>query len=137
MVAHHAVTDGWSARLLLRELAAHYARAVGAADDRAALPALPVQFADFAVWERGRLRGQVLDELAGWWASRRTGRRPFSSPPTTRAPGGGFAAASPARADRRPRRRLREPCRGEGTTLFMTAAGGLRPCSTATPARSG
>src|SRR3984957_20517397 len=36
VVAHHAVTDGWSARLLLRELAAHYARAVGAADDPAA-----------------------------------------------------------------------------------------------------
>ena len=87
MVAHHVVIDGWSARLLLRELAAHYARAVvsgGRPRGRAA--DLPVQFADYAIWERDRLRGPVLDELTGYWRAALDGARPSSSPPTTRAP---------------------------------------------------
>ncbi|MGH3411295.1 MAG: AMP-binding protein, partial [Streptosporangiaceae bacterium] len=65
VVAHHAIIDGWSARLLLRDLAALYAAEV--TGEPSGLDELPVQFADYAAWERARLRGPVLAELAAWW----------------------------------------------------------------------
>ncbi|MEV2236898.1 amino acid adenylation domain-containing protein [Micromonospora sp. NPDC049891] len=55
----HIVADGWSVRLISRDLAALHAGAE--------LPPLPVTFADFAAWQRGWLRGETLDaELAYW-----------------------------------------------------------------------
>ncbi len=62
---HHIVSDGWSVGVLLRELAALY----GARRDRrpAPLPALPVQYADFAVWQRRWLSGEVLEREIAYW----------------------------------------------------------------------
>src|SRR6185369_3391236 len=61
---HHIVSDGWSMSVLLREIGAlHAAFTTG----QAALPELPVQYADFAVWQRGWLRGAVLDAEVAWW----------------------------------------------------------------------
>ncbi len=62
---HHIVGDGWSVEILLREIAALY----GAFREGlpSPLPELPVQYADFAVWQRGWLQGKVLEEqLAAW-----------------------------------------------------------------------
>ena len=129
VVAHHAVTDGWSARLLLRELAAHYARAVGAADDPAAeLAALPVQFADYAIWERDRLRGPVLDELAGYWRAVLDGAQTLQFPtdyprPVVEEFDGGLARRM---TDRALLDGLRELSRRQGTTLFVTLMAGLQ-----------
>ncbi len=129
VVAHHAVTDGWSARLLLRELAAHYARAVGAADDTGAeLPALPVQFADYAIWERDRLRGPVLDELAGYWRAALDGAQTLQLPtdyprPVVEEFDGGLARRM---TDRALLDGLRELSRRQGTTLFVTLMAGLQ-----------
>ncbi|MBZ4423406.1 condensation domain-containing protein, partial [Myxococcus sp. RHSTA-1-4] len=62
---HHIVSDGWSMGILIRELAALYeAHASGRTPQ---LPLLPVQYADYAVWQRGWLRGEVLDAQLGWW----------------------------------------------------------------------
>ncbi|MDQ2956475.1 MAG: amino acid adenylation domain-containing protein [Actinomycetota bacterium] len=65
MVVHHTVFDGWSSGVLLRELAALYEAATtgGPAD----VPKLPVQFADYALWERERLQGPTLDKLTEYW----------------------------------------------------------------------
>jgi amino acid adenylation domain-containing protein len=62
---HHIVCDGWSLAILVRELGQLYAAAVtGVA---AALPVLPVQYADFARWQRRWLIGEVQgDQLAYW-----------------------------------------------------------------------
>jgi amino acid adenylation domain-containing protein/thioester reductase-like protein len=71
---HHLVTDGWSMGLLLRELGAIYP-----AFDRgepSPLPELLVQYADFAVWQRRRLRGEALDELLGYWRRQLAGAAP-------------------------------------------------------------
>ncbi|HEY0411204.1 MAG TPA: condensation domain-containing protein, partial [Candidatus Dormibacteraeota bacterium] len=63
VVMHHIVSDAWSLEIVLRELAALLDRG----DRGAALPALPVQYADFAVWQRSWLAGEVLaGELAHW-----------------------------------------------------------------------
>jgi amino acid adenylation domain-containing protein len=65
VVVHHTVFDGWSFGVLCTELTALYESVVTGSAHR--LPELPVQFADFAVWERRRLQGPVLDELVGYW----------------------------------------------------------------------
>ena len=57
LVVHHIVCDGWSIGILLRELGALYA----ARADGAALPPLPVQFPDFALWQRRRLTTATLE----------------------------------------------------------------------------
>ena len=62
---HHVISDAWSLRILLRELAALY-RAF-AAGEPSPLPVLPLQYADFAHWQREQLAGERLKiELAHW-----------------------------------------------------------------------
>jgi amino acid adenylation domain-containing protein/FkbM family methyltransferase len=62
---HHVVADGWSMGVLIREITALYpASRVG---EPSPLPPLPIQYADFAVWQRRRLAGRLLDEQAGYW----------------------------------------------------------------------
>ena len=63
---HHIVSDGWSIGILIRELSALY----GAfrAGEPSPLPELPIQYADYAAWQRGWLSGEVLE------ASSPTGR---------------------------------------------------------------
>lgn len=65
---HHIVTDGWSTGVLTRDLQALYgARVTGG---RAELPELPIQYADFAVWQREWLQGEVLEEQLKYWTGR-------------------------------------------------------------------
>ncbi|MCP4669413.1 MAG: non-ribosomal peptide synthetase, partial [Deltaproteobacteria bacterium] len=62
---HHVVFDGWSIGVFLHELTA-LCRAL-AAGDPSPLPELGVQYADFAVWQRQWLRGEVLERQLGYW----------------------------------------------------------------------
>ncbi|MFL6289705.1 MAG: amino acid adenylation domain-containing protein, partial [Thermoanaerobaculia bacterium] len=71
LTMHHIVSDGWSMRVLLRELRALYD--AFAAGKPAALPPLPVQYADFAVWQRGWLAGETLEAEIAWWRERLAG----------------------------------------------------------------
>ncbi|HVR98194.1 MAG TPA: amino acid adenylation domain-containing protein, partial [Thermoanaerobaculia bacterium] len=71
---HHIITDGWSAGILLREMAVVYeALRTGSAPS---LPPLPIQYADFAVWQRRWLAGEVLESLLGYWRQRLAGDLP-------------------------------------------------------------
>ena len=75
LTLHHIVTDGWSMGILTRELAVLYAaHATGAT---AALPPLPIQYPDFAVWQRQRLAGDVLARQLAHWRARLAGA-PFA-----------------------------------------------------------
>lgn len=78
LTVHHAVFDGWSCGVFTRELAALYQAEV--TGERAGLPELPVQFADYALWERERLRGAVLDEMVSHW------REKLAAVPTVELP---------------------------------------------------
>src|SRR6185437_2565624 len=56
-VFHHVIFDGWSANVFLRELAALYRQCASGEGEPSGLDQLPVQFADYALWERARLDG--------------------------------------------------------------------------------
>ncbi|PBP94067.1 non-ribosomal peptide synthetase, partial [Pseudomonas congelans] len=62
---HHIVSDGWSAGVLTRELGLLYAAFSEGAEDP--LPALPVQYADYALWQRNWLSGDVLQQQRQYW----------------------------------------------------------------------
>ncbi|MEV2240430.1 amino acid adenylation domain-containing protein [Micromonospora sp. NPDC049891] len=68
LAIHHAVTDNWSYGVLLRELAVAYDAFAGGRDPW--LPPLPVQFADFAGWQRREYESGALDQHARYWRDR-------------------------------------------------------------------
>jgi amino acid adenylation domain-containing protein len=83
LAMHHIVADGWSMGVLLRELAAFYALAMspgpssgGAAVHTAPPPPLPVQYADFAGWQRQWLAGEVLQAELDFWRRQLAGAPP-------------------------------------------------------------
>jgi amino acid adenylation domain-containing protein len=65
LVMHHIISDGWSLGVFLRELITLYNAFYGGYP--AHLPELPIQYADFAVWQRERLQGEKLTELTTFW----------------------------------------------------------------------
>ncbi|GLZ77527.1 hypothetical protein Afil01_23340 [Actinorhabdospora filicis] len=79
---HHLLTDEWSCGLLARELAALYA---AERDGRAhGLPALPVQYADYAAWLAEPAQAATRAEHAEWWTQALTGVPPVLELPTDR-----------------------------------------------------
>nr|WP_326491738.1 non-ribosomal peptide synthetase [Myxococcus stipitatus] len=68
---HHTISDGWSQTLLVRELAALYT--AFRRGQPSPLPELPVQYADYARWQREWLRGDVLAAQLDWWKERLEG----------------------------------------------------------------
>jgi amino acid adenylation domain-containing protein/FkbM family methyltransferase len=87
---HHIVSDGWSVGLLVRELGVLY-RALAAGQEEvlgagpvAGLAALAVQYADFAVWQRGWLSGAVLERELAYWRRRLAGAMSRLDLPTDR-----------------------------------------------------
>ncbi|MBZ4423327.1 non-ribosomal peptide synthetase, partial [Myxococcus sp. RHSTA-1-4] len=80
VVMHHIVSDGWSMGVLVREMEALYAAfSEGRSPE---LPALPVQYADYAVWQRRWLSGETLEAQLGWWKERLAGAPPHLERPT-------------------------------------------------------
>ena len=62
---HHIISDGWSVSTLIREFSALYEDFSN--QRQPALPELPLQYADFAQWQRGWLSGEVLEEQIAFW----------------------------------------------------------------------
>ncbi|HJX28031.1 MAG TPA: condensation domain-containing protein, partial [Thermoanaerobaculia bacterium] len=82
LTMHHIVSDGWSMGVLLREVAALYeAFAHGRPSP---LPALPLQYAEFAVWQRERLQGAVLEAQLTYWKGQLAGAPRLLELPTDR-----------------------------------------------------
>lgn len=116
---HQIVADDWSVGILVRELIVLYE--TGGAPS--SLPPLPVQYADFAVWQRQWLQGEVLKQQLEYW------RQQFDDlPPALELPSdfprramqsfhGGRESIS---LDEKLSRELRELGQREGATLFMT-----------------
>ncbi|MFB1485405.1 condensation domain-containing protein, partial [Corallococcus sp. RDP092CA] len=79
---HHIVSDGWSLGVLVREVATLYA--AFAAGRPSPLPALPVQYADYAAWQRGWLQGATLQQEVDYWKRKLAGAPPVLELPTDR-----------------------------------------------------
>ena len=62
---HHIVTDGWSIGVFLRELGEIYA--AFAAQQPSPLPPLPLQYGDYALWQREALQGPTLEKQLAFW----------------------------------------------------------------------
>ena len=68
LALHHIITDGWSMGVLFRDLSVLYqAYSTGAA---ASLPELPIQYADYAEWQREWLQGKVVTGQLDYWRDR-------------------------------------------------------------------
>ena len=121
LTLHHIVFDGWSAGILIRELSTLY-KALSAGE-QPTLPELPIQFADFARWQRQRMQGGVLDAELAYWKTKLSGQLPLLELSTDRA-------RPPAQTFRGARQHLSLPAnvsaslkslsQREGATLFMT-----------------
>ncbi|HEX2080216.1 MAG TPA: amino acid adenylation domain-containing protein, partial [Longimicrobium sp.] len=75
---HHAAVDGWSVAVLMEEIRAHYA---DAAQGRPfSLPQPPVQYADFAVWQRAWMEGEGLKGHIEFWKRKLAGVTPLELP---------------------------------------------------------
>src|ERR1041384_8767522 len=118
---HHIISDAWSIGLLVSEMGALYSAFLD--DHPSPLPELPIQYADYAIWQRERLRGPGLDQQLQYWREQieeapaelalpTDRRRPAT--PTHRG------ACFDFRLEPELTAALRELCQSEGVTLFMT-----------------
>ncbi|HEX2187582.1 MAG TPA: amino acid adenylation domain-containing protein, partial [Longimicrobiaceae bacterium] len=131
LTMHHVVSDGWSMGVLFRDLFTVYealSRPSGAARPASLLPPLPVQYADFAVWQRGWLRGEVLRRQLDWWREQLGGAPPVLDLPTDRPRAVVAGSRGASHAFRLPAdvtRGLRSLARREGATLYMVTHAAL------------
>src|SRR5919205_721694 len=79
---HHIVSDGWSMGVLFRELGAIYE--AFSQEQPSPLPELPIQYADYAVWQREWLPGEVLQGQIDYWKTTLAGAAPTLELPTDR-----------------------------------------------------
>jgi amino acid adenylation domain-containing protein len=118
---HHIISDGWSREVLARELTAFYqAISTGAP---AALPDLPIQYADYVVWQRQQLQGERLEREMNYWREQLRGAPAVLDLPTDHS-------RPPVQSSRGARERLLLPAglcdqlralsQREGVTLFAT-----------------
>ena len=94
LVSHHIASDGWSRGVMFREIAAFYDAAVNGTN--AALDPLPIQYADFAAWQREYLAGERLARVLAFWRSQLAGAPATLELPTDR-PRSGMPSAEGAR----------------------------------------
>ena len=121
LTLHHIVSDGWSVGIALSELIAGYNVIVTGTSP--ALPELPVQYVDFAAWQRELLSGQMLEKQIDFWREQLRGAPALINLPADRP----RPAARSFRGDRQSltispevTSRVRELARSERATLFMT-----------------
>lgn len=127
LVLHHIAGDGWSVGILAREVAALY-RGLAGGGGAVSLSGLPVQYADYAVWQRAWLGSGVEAEELGYWREALSGapgllRLPLDGvrPSVSRHRGASIAV----RFDAGLVSRVKELCRAEGVTLFMALLAGF------------
>jgi hypothetical protein len=118
---HHIISDAWSLGVFLHDLAALYEAHRSGVD--AELPELTIQYADYAVWQREWLQGEVLEQQLEYWRSQLDGapsspELPFARPrPSEQSHRGG---QEPVELDASLAEQLRVLARREGATLYMT-----------------
>jgi len=118
---HHIVSDGWSMGVLAKELASLYDSYLRGR--RSALPELPLQYADFAIWQRQWLSGEVLERHLQYWREQLQGAPAMLELPSDRArpPVQSYrGAAQSFLLGRELSERVKRLGQRQGATLFMT-----------------
>lgn len=73
LTMHHIISDGWSVRVLIEEVGAFYTAYQNLGAQRSesfVLPDLPIQYADYAYWQRDLFQGSAVEEQLGYWQNR-------------------------------------------------------------------
>ncbi|MBG1265934.1 non-ribosomal peptide synthase/polyketide synthase [Nostoc sp. WHI] len=123
---HHIAADGWSLGVLISELSAYY-RAI-ATGNPITLPELPIQYADFAVWQRQWLINEVLERQLSYWKQQLTGAPPLLELPTDRlrpAIQTFRGGTERLQLDANLTQQLKKLSQESGSTLFMTLLAGF------------
>src|SRR3989440_7655969 len=124
LMMHHIITDGWSMQVLLHELTQPTrAKTPGRLLD---WPALPIQYADYALWQRQWLQGARLEGQLAYWRKQLAGLEPLQLPtdhgrPSVQSYRGAQQVLHLSAAVQQ---RLQALSRQEGVTLFMTLLAG-------------
>ncbi|HEY8981595.1 MAG TPA: condensation domain-containing protein [Streptomyces sp.] len=126
LTTHHMASDGWSQEVLRRELGALYAERRRGGTPPAHLP-LPLQYADYAVWQRARLDAGDVDEALAYWQDHLTGlpdllEIPADRPRGTRATSTGGVLTTVVDAELVSA--LKRAGAATGATLYMTLLAG-------------
>ena len=121
LTMHHIISDGWSQGILLHELGILYAAFVNG--QPSPLPALPMQYGDYAIWQRHWLQGRVLEEQLAFWKGQLGNSlhalelpTDHPRPPVPTSHGARCYFVIPSALTER----LKDLGRREGATLFMT-----------------
>ncbi|TWF42514.1 amino acid adenylation domain-containing protein [Chitinophaga polysaccharea] len=126
LVIHHIAADGWSVSILTRELSEYYHAWL---EQRApVLDALPLQYGDYATWQRGYLQGEVLEQQLKYWKDTLTGIPLLQLPADFERPAietmkGGVIHY---RVDETVCAQLKDLAQREGVTLFMLLIAALK-----------
>lgn len=123
---HHIAADGWSMSVLINELTALYAAET--ANNSKEIAELPIQYADYAVWERENVTAENLAEQLEYWKKKLGGHLPvlnlptdFIRPAIQKTEGVRFPVIFPARLTEK----LKTLARGENASLFMVLLAAL------------
>ncbi len=123
---HHIITDSWSQDILMTELTCAYTALKAGLDPR--LPELPIQYADFAGWQRETMQGDAIAKEMDYWRRRLTGIAPLELPhlprqgPSHLPEGATFTFT----LDQRLTSAIRQLAQREGVTFFMALLAGWK-----------
>ncbi|WP_212004585.1 non-ribosomal peptide synthetase [Chitinophaga sp. HK235] len=84
LTLHHIASDGWSIGIIVQELAALYNARISGLP--AVLPALDIQYADYAIWQRSYLTGEVMEGKLNYWQKKLEGITPLNLPADYKRP---------------------------------------------------
>ncbi|NEO44780.1 MAG: AMP-binding protein, partial [Moorea sp. SIO4A3] len=120
LAMHHIISDGWSIQVLLCELSSLYT--AGLTQTSPSLPPLPIQYVDYAAWQRHRLTGEFRDSQIKYWQEQLADATPVLNLPLDRP-----RKTQPFKSGRVPfllhgdlTQKLNVLSQGKGTTLFIT-----------------
>ena len=125
-VFHHIIIDGWSKGILFKELSEFYQALLG--NSTVDLPELTIQYADFAVWQRQWLQGEILENQLNYWKKQLTAAPPLLELPTDkpRPANPNFRGHSISfQIDSELTEKLKLLSQKSGATLFMTLLAAL------------
>ena len=117
---HHIASDGWSTSILVKELMELYN--ANAEDRLPQLPLLPIQYTDYAIWQRNYLQGEILDKRLRYWKDKLDGVAILQLPSDYHRSNewSNRGAWLEFKIDKLLSNELQTLSRQEGITLFMT-----------------